>query len=681
MVDKNKIFQKAEKYIRSGKIQNAINEYYKLLEENPEDWSVINTIGDLYVRLGKIDEAVREFDKIVNYYFKEGFYTKAIAILKKINRLAPNKIEPALKLAECYILQGLPAEAKSIYFELAENYVSKNNVKEAIKVYEKIVELEKNNPELRLNLAKLYSEEEMFKEAVDQYNWVAESYIDSGKMEEAEDILNKAFKLRPSDLKTISNLLTIYKRKGEDDKAFPLLEQGLKLDKNNLTFLKYLGTILYKKGEFNKAEEIFRKIVEQGQAEPNILIKLGKILLNRGEIDQAFEYYRELVESFVLGGKVDKAISLLGLILSKDRSHIPSLKKLAEIYEQEDNIENLFIIYEALLEEYKKKNLDSEIESLLEKIMQLDPEAFKLLNKYPSIKEEIDKRKKVIKKELVVETEEFKIPFVEERIDLDEKLKEIDFYIEQGFYKNARDLLDELVQYFPEEPRISERYLYLSEIEEEKEVKPIEETKEEPFGEVSIEDIFRKTEVFPTEEKFVKPKIKYYDLNDIAKTEIHEIEEIIKKEKACQTATRERTLDEIIKQFKEGINREIPVEDYDTRYNLGLAYKELGLYEEAIKEFEIASKDPKKEIECYFLISECFKEKGMFKEAIHWLQKALDKAGEEEQWLFLKYNLGFLYKQADELEKALNTFKEIFDRKANYRDVAQKIKEIENVIT
>lgn len=531
MVDKNKIFQRAEKFIRSGKIQSAINEYYKILEENPEDWTIINTVGDLYVRIGKIDEAIKEFNKIVDHYFNEGFYTQAIAILKKINRIAPDRVEPALKLAECYLLQGLVSEAKSIYLDLAENFISKKNIKEAINVYEKIVELEKDNLDLRLNLAKLYTKEKMLDGAVKQYNWIAESYIEAGKIEEVENILNEALKLKPSDLRTINNLIVVYKKKGEDEKAIPFIEEALKSDKHNISLLKYLGLILYKKGEFNRAEEIFRTILEKGEREPNVIIKLGKILINKGKIDEAYNYYSELVDSFIAQGRVDKAISLLGLILSKNRSHTPALKKLAEVYKHENNYENLFIIYNTLIEEYRRLNLDSEIGSIVKEILMLESEALKFLDKYPALKEEVEKRKEFIEKKLVVETEEFAISPTQERIDLDEKLKEIDFYIEQGFYKNARDLLDELNQYFPEEPRISERYLYLSEIEERKE--PKAETRkdvlEETFIDVSIEDIFKKTQVFPSEEE--KAEEKYYDLKEIAKNEIYEIEEIIKKER------------------------------------------------------------------------------------------------------------------------------------------------------
>ena len=69
----------------------------------------------------------------------------------------------------------------------------------------------------------------------------------------------------------------------------------------------------------------------------------------------------------------------------------------------------------------------------------------------------------------------------------------------------------------------------------------------------------------------------------------------------------------------------------------------------------------------------------MFKEAIHWLQKALSKLKEEdEQWIVLKYDLGLLYKEIEDFEKALVTLKEVFNKKSNYRDVAKYIKDIEN---
>ena len=350
MVDRNKIFRNAEKYIKSGKIYNAINEYYKLLEENPEDWSTINTIGDLYVRLGKLDEAIKEFNKIVDYYFKEGFYTKAIAILKKISRLAPGRKDTALKLAECYLLQGLPAEAKSIYFDLAENYISKGNLKAAIEIYEKVVELDKENVKLRLNLAKLYSQEKMIEKAVEQFNWVGEALIRSDEIEEAEEILREAQELNPKNLQTINNLLIIYKKKGEDEKAIPILEEALKLEKDNLNFLKHLGTIFYRKNEYSKAEKIFNQVLKISPSEPDIIIKLGKILLSRGEVNKAYDYYKDLIEVFLNAGRVEKAISLLGLILSKDKGHIPSLQKLAEIYRKENNMENLL----SPLSRYKK---------------------------------------------------------------------------------------------------------------------------------------------------------------------------------------------------------------------------------------------------------------------------------------------------------------------------------------
>ncbi|MFQ6081763.1 MAG: tetratricopeptide repeat protein [Candidatus Aminicenantia bacterium] len=658
----------------------AIDEYYKLLEENPEDWSIINTIGDLYVRLGKKDEAIKEFTKIADYYYNEGFYPKAIAILKKIYRLDSTRGDIILKLAECYSLQGLPAEARSLYFDLAESYVAQKKLKEAIEIYEKIADLDKSNLKLRQTLAMLYQKEKMNDKALEEFNWVAESYLNSGKLKEAEEVLNQAKEIKSNHLRTINNLLTIYKKTGESRKALPLVKEALSLDKDNIHLLKLVGSLYYQEGKFSEAEELFNKILEKNPTEPDVIIKLGKLYISRRETDKAYELYEPLVNRLINHGKEDKAVSLLGLIISSEKAHLPSLEKLAEIYQMKGQTEDLFIIYQALFEEYKKREMKDKLSFLINEIAKLEPRDMELLEKYPAFKEEVEKVIDLGEREIVVETKEFEI-LPEEKVDLDEKLKEIDFYIDQGFYKNARDLLDALKQHFPEETKIEQRYLYLSEFEEEREVKPVQEKKEETLDEMTIEDIFRGIDIFPTEEK-KEEKIKFYELTEKAKTEIKDIEDLIKKERDYRAVSFDRKIEDILKQFKEGIEKEVPKEDYETRYNLGIAYKELGLLEEAIREFELAARDPQRTLECSILIAECFKEKGMIKEAITWLQKAMEGLTErDEEWLSLKYDLALLYQQTEDLKKALTLFKEISSQNNMYRDVLEKIKQIEGSIS
>src|SRR5687767_5290896 len=91
-INREKVQQRADKFIQKGKLQDAITELTLLVEDNPADMNTVNKIGDLYVRLGKIPEAIGEFTKIAESYCDDGFILKAIAIYKKINKLDPSNI-------------------------------------------------------------------------------------------------------------------------------------------------------------------------------------------------------------------------------------------------------------------------------------------------------------------------------------------------------------------------------------------------------------------------------------------------------------------------------------------------------------------------------------------------------------------------------------------------------------
>src|SRR5229473_3567950 len=114
-IQRDRVIANAEKLVAKGKIDAAIKEYERLLDDNPNDVNTLNRIGDLWVRINRNDEAVKVFTKIADHYSKDGFFLKAIAIYKKINKLDPSKLDIYAKLADLYGKQGLAMEAKSQY--------------------------------------------------------------------------------------------------------------------------------------------------------------------------------------------------------------------------------------------------------------------------------------------------------------------------------------------------------------------------------------------------------------------------------------------------------------------------------------------------------------------------------------------------------------------------------------
>jgi tetratricopeptide (TPR) repeat protein len=109
--------KKAEKFLRQGKLDAAIAEYVRLIEEYPRDWNAINALGDLYVRAGNTAQAVAQFARVANHLFDEGFLPKAAALYKKALRVQPRHEHTVSRLADIATRQGLLADA-AMYLRL-----------------------------------------------------------------------------------------------------------------------------------------------------------------------------------------------------------------------------------------------------------------------------------------------------------------------------------------------------------------------------------------------------------------------------------------------------------------------------------------------------------------------------------------------------------------------------------
>jgi tetratricopeptide (TPR) repeat protein len=140
------------------------------------------------------------------------------------------------------------------------------------------------------------------------------------------------------------------------------------------------------------------------------------------------------------------------------------------------------------------------------------------------------------------------------------------------------------------------------------------------------------------------------------------------------------SLEEIFREFKKGVEQQLSAEDYETHFNLGIAYKEMGLTDEAIGEFQLASKDPKRAVECCSMLGLCFLEKGMPQLAVKWYRKGLEAPGvTEPETVGLLYDLGCVYQSTGDTDLAYRTFLEVYGLNTNYRDVSQRVKELETV--
>ena len=138
-------------------------------------------------------------------------------------------------------------------------------------------------------------------------------------------------------------------------------------------------------------------------------------------------------------------------------------------------------------------------------------------------------------------------------------------------------------------------------------------------------------------------------------------------------------LQDVFNEFKKGVDSQLGEGDYDTRYNLGIAYKEMGLVDEAIAEFQLAAKDPKRSLECSSMIGICFMEKGMAEVAVQWYERGLQVPGRApEEYRGLRYDLGLAWEASGELAKAKATFEGLVREDPSFRDVSDKLRDLQS---
>ena len=196
---KEQLLQSAEKFLAKGKLEPALKEYLRLLDENPKDVATLNRVGDLYVRMNRPAESIQYYTRIADSYSRDGFFLKAIAIFKKINKIDPARLDIYEKLADLYHKQGLTQDARSQYQVLADHYQKSGKHEDAIAAYKKMAGVDPSDLKIQVRLADLYRSHNQTEQAVMQYGLIGSMLLRRGAHDEAAAVFQKALELSPND--------------------------------------------------------------------------------------------------------------------------------------------------------------------------------------------------------------------------------------------------------------------------------------------------------------------------------------------------------------------------------------------------------------------------------------------------------------------------------------------------
>jgi tetratricopeptide (TPR) repeat protein len=741
--DKVKAMRNAERFLSQGKIRSAISEYERIVENDSRDYSTLNTLGDLYVKNNDTDKAIGCYTKVAEHFSKQGFAQKAIAIYNKISRLKPNSADVSEKLAKLYQMKGSFAEAKSHYVQLAEQYQRKGQKAEALEIWKQIAQLDPSNTEVYLKIAEFCAQDGNTDEAVKAFSEAGTRLANLNRFEESLTAFSRALELRQYDLPALNGYVATQVKLGNADEAAKRLEAILEKNPYSREILYLLVDCYLDGGDAAQAEKAVIRLVEQEPANYPKFLQLVEVYTKNNDLDSAVRILSMSSEHLLVGGKSEEFLKWTNEILARNPEQVDALRLLVRYHGWQRDESELKKSLESLAEIARlKESIDDERYALSQLIMILPHEVayaqrlqeinyqfgeaaesaagdfgFQPAETLPSFNgfavveaeatgqtEFIDDYSQYTQEIGAVASEEAfiyddarvsgngssnghhdysaeetfepisTVPVANtgelkpsDEMRLAQEVESIQFYVAQGYFELAEKTLDALEGEFGVREELAELRRQLG----------------GSAGTETPEEYVETPQTFAENNFSVQSKVfsfdTYTETVETPKAETGKFEPA-KVENNAQSFD---FLDDFRSEL--GLEESEPTDegDYETHYHMAIAYKEMGLMEESIREFQDAinlcraDDGTRRFFQCCNLLGHCFMEQSMPNLALLWYRRALEtpNLSEEERQAML-YETAVAYEMGGEMPKAVECFEQIYAVNVDYRDVSSRLEQL-----
>lgn len=683
--DKTKAMRNAEKYLSQGKIKSAIIEYELVTKYDPKDFGTVNMLGDLYSKNTDTAAAIRCYSIVAEHYGKQGFAQKAIAVYNKISKLDPHSVEVWQKLAELYKQKGSLNEARAHFQKVASHYEKAGQKIEALAMWKEIALLDPTNTEAYLSLADSYLAENQMDDALEAYTECGNRFVKKGQHEQAVSSFEKALAIRKDASLVLEALMRSLSALGRLNECSERLAQTLEEFPHSREIRVIQIDCLIEAGEVAEAEKAVIKLVEMEPANyPKFLI-LAQLYLENGDPVSASRILSMSSEHMLVGGQAEEFRDLVRAVLEQDPDQLDALRLQARFCSWQRDEEALCAALARLAEVAKGSDAFEDERFALLQLTMLVPHdvgyatRLRELNEIHGFETSSDEEnlfdKRFVKNgnnsgatvpaefvsveatpsdpAVTAEAGDTGFEFIGHVAEVGEQAqadggpttagdllrlqKEIDsirFYIENGYTELAEKAANELRGEFGERDEI------LAIFDEIRSFKALTGA-EDP---APASDGF---EIAPPASRGG------FDLSDLR--------------------------DELgLEESNAGDGG-----DYETHYNTGVAYQEMGLIEEAIKEFQAAvsmvrlNDGTRRFFACATLLGHCFMQQGMPHLALKWYERSLetsDLTKDEKQGVW--YELAAAYEADGNIEHAGRYYEQVYAENVNFRDVSERIRSI-----
>ncbi|HMG74990.1 MAG TPA: tetratricopeptide repeat protein [Pyrinomonadaceae bacterium] len=746
--DKVKTLRAAERCLELGKIPAAVKEYCKIVEDDPDDFTTLNMLGDLYTRVGNQPAAIACFRRIAEHYREQDFALKAIAMFKKIDRLQPHNTEISTHLADLYAQQDLVVEARAHYLAVADAHNKAGATQAGLEVLRKIADLDSQNTELRIKLAEGYFKEGMMAEAGTAFAEAGHQLLARGAFDEALDVFGKALERRPADHVVLRGLLDAHSVRGTADEAAELIGHAVADHPDDLDLLSMLARAHVQAEDPSQAEQATAILVAKESSAYLQYVEVARLYLKTDQVDEAVRVMTGIAEQMLAEQEDNQLLELIDELLACDSDNVQALRLLVRAYWWQRDMEKLNAALERMAEAAEAAGLVKDERYALTQLTRLAPEqahhverlrelggaeeeaAAEILpviesasasSEAPTASKtddvyafdpppsnpvgesefewspvedmaelksesgnefEIERGfsfETVVAEELASTSDEaMATPSSDDRVKdaRTQELESVDFYIAQGYADIAVDTLDLLERQFGAHPDIERRRGQVATMGEVPTAMPddsdisidaaIATQAEAEFGEFE----------FATAGAFATPEVAV-PMQHVAQVSLPAPQ---------RTQGIDAGLAEIFEEHRVSAESDTDANgngDYETHYNLGLAYKEMDLFEEALEEFQVAAGlvDPgdgtPRYLQCCNLLGHCFMQKGVPQLAVKWFNKGFNSPGaSEDERQALRYELAAAFEQVGDVDRAIDLFTEVYGINVSYRGVKDRLREL-----
>ncbi len=733
---KDKLIASAQKSLQKGQIAKAIKDYEKVVEIAPDDVRSRQKLAELYNRAGNSRQGIEEFEKVGKYYTDNGFYLKAIAVFKQIQRIDPARVEVYHRLAELNGKQGLIGNALAEYRSLVAYYEKKQDTSEVVGVLTKMKEIDPENLNVRVKLAEVYALTGMKDEALDDFQEVLSVLQQKGqatKILKLHEIFYQFFPDEPVVAAGLGNALIL---QGESDRGIALLQELLQAEPSCAEARHGLALGFRQKGDYEQECRVWEGLLESSPGDLGLRQKQIQASLDGEKYRKALDlledhkssfleadqlaslkaYYERLREEmpdeervtaslhtiYEATGEGCKLPDVLAPGCTEDPSG-PEGRQLAvenetccpagdtdsvqsegavaepasvvaaqadpERLEETEEEMSLSFLEEtaeesepaAAVDDSADQSVELDLDLDLDFDLEEDIEESSLPGAGDASGEDAPERALPVNQKLEPladsagapsgEAEEvgFDLDFDLEEEDeapksaplspseIESNLEEASFYLQQGLLEEAEAICRKLLESAPGSSLVEEMLQQIGGLR----------------GETGGKD---------SSEGFFDLNAEVLDEIDIPRTE----SQPLRKDRFCPEGE--------FSKFKKGVEAQIDSDDAEAHYNLGIAYKEMGLLVDAIAEFDQALKDSARTVDCLTLKGMCFVEKGEFASAEATLKSGLGSEGlSEVQRISLYFELGLLYEAWGRPLDALEGYRNVAATDMFFRNVGERI--------